>query len=421
MSYEILGFLIGQRLRPMLKATDAPDTPDVPTTADYYLYGTPIPAPAEGKAFYNGRELPILPTDNYKNDFVNWYIGEYTNGVVVAFLCDTANIEWYKDARFFCTSYTTYYKYYLDTNTNSWVYQSYDSNGGNSTLGYDTTYKDCTFIWSNRAITDRTNSGVFYEGSEPVYTQFGGNVALADGEGYVLYKGAVLPKLPNDLKYANTYIFKGENSYVMYNLNASFYIKDHLDPYGRYYMHADAGGAYAYYSIVNGAWVWADGGSSGYVLSNSVLSDEFDFLWSSIDVPNRYNSTTYLSASDPVPLVSNEPVAAVYNGVKLPPLPEWDETIYPYAFIETAFGSSLEVMSSYSTSTTNGGYINTPPHWLQSNLRVGNVWPDFTEINSDSGAANHHSVIIWTNFDVTISSSVSFTASDPIPIYEQKE
>lgn len=127
-----------------------------------------------------------------------------------------------------------------------------------------------------------------------------------------------------------------------------------------------------------------------------------------------------------------EPVAYLYGGVRLPPLPEWDKEAAPYAFIDTS--------DPTSTSTTGGNYaiymhskasVVGSDNWLKfskpvyqalkwtgwgvvkklTNTNAIKVKPDY-----DGDSYLH---IIWTNHDIyNEDGTLHLAASEPIPIYE---
>lgn len=183
-------------------------------------------------------------------------------------------------------------------------------------------------------------------------------------------------------------------------------------------------------------------------------------VWSDFDILKADN-TVYLAASDPVPVYDMsifwdglslglcgkalpwkaEPVAWLYNGVRLPKLPKWDIEAYPYAFIESSTGGVLAnfVVSSMPLfgkdyenlflkykamySKTDGtalrytyDSINT-----QEEYRTGFVYQDRKECTD--GTRVSYSIgtnLLWANYDVIAydDDSVYLAASEPIPVYE---
>lgn len=119
-----------------------------------------------------------------------------------------------------------------------------------------------------------------------------------------------------------------------------------------------------------------------------------------------------------------EPVAYLYNGVRLPKLPEWDKTAYPYAVIISngddyylGYGSikltagstgrvTLSLLgSSYSTKKLVDGQWITPDDYLEINIGTP-VWANYDVYYTDSETAG------------TLAGTLLLSASDPVPVYE---
>ena len=129
-----------------------------------------------------------------------------------------------------------------------------------------------------------------------------------------------------------------------------------------------------------------------------------------------------------------EPVAYLYNGVRLPPLPEWDNETYPYAVIARDLypdGGALNVLYVHSTPfvtsdlTEKYGYVSVQVEdggqymywdcrspddagWLGARIPIG----------SDAWEARI-TRIIWANTTIyNPDDSVYIDASEPVPVYE---
>ena len=119
--------------------------------------------------------------------------------------------------------------------------------------------------------------------------------------------------------------------------------------------------------------------------------------------------------SSPLPEVQKEPVAYLYNGVRLPKLPEWDKETYPYAYIldaESVYYLSLR--DSQKTVITGGNVVD----YSDKHQAVNGEW-----VLSDE--SQNVGKVIWANYDVYYSDSAEevggtlyLAASDPIPAYE---
>lgn len=104
------------------------------------------------------------------------------------------------------------------------------------------------------------------------------------------------------------------------------------------------------------------------------------------------------------------PVAYLYNGVRLPKLPDIE---LPYATILLRNGVYYLIFTSYSMYTATGTLIPVS----NPNYKVdGDEW-----VSNSSGWGNSHT-LIWANYDVCTEAdnggSVFMEASTPIPVYE---
>lgn len=144
--------------------------------------------------------------------------------------------------------------------------------------------------------------------------------------------------------------------------------------------------------------------------------------------------------SSPLPMAQTpeqkEPVAYLYNGVRLPKLPEWDRETYPYAAIGKDWSSVtpgvpigthyvLKVFAVPRSVGSDGSLsFNIPAiGWTYYN----DAWcamTEYTEDNSTEGADGTYFASFlygpyWANFDlVTEDGTTILSASDPIPVYE---
>ena len=108
-----------------------------------------------------------------------------------------------------------------------------------------------------------------------------------------------------------------------------------------------------------------------------------------------------------------EPVAYLYNDVRLPKLPEWDEKIYPYAYLCTVWTESnriahlfvaAEPMAVVDSITTGGfeGYISSCGKEIackeyKCNIATGTEWADGARVNFVSQTTF---VPFWANTDM---------------------
>ena len=154
-----------------------------------------------------------------------------------------------------------------------------------------------------------------------------------------------------------------------------------------------------------------------------------NLMWSNFDML-KSNGSIALAASDPIPIY-NEPVNYLYNGVKLPKLPEWDKEAYPYAVITRNLLSNsiynLWLLSSTETTENSSGEGQLRHH-------AGNPYSQITITNDTSAWSAWNTrdgdgvitlsktlnALIWANFDVLdLDDAVFLAASEPIPINEK--
>lgn len=179
-----------------------------------------------------------------------------------------------------------------------------------------------------------------------------------------------------------------------------------------YNSYALIGGAWEnndYYKCVNSKW----GKQSAYAMQGG--------KW--VKVVAKPSETE----SEPEP----EPIAYLYNGVQLPPLPEWDKETYPYAYITQnpvtngtgGFDYLLTITTDavylytdddgYAISNCDGDYIQ-----YDYNRGEGVGWIDATldwgidTVRDEGGKLN----TIWSNTDMTNPDGTLYLeASEPVP------
>ena len=196
MSYKMLGFIIGQRLRPLLEATEE---------LTYYLYGTITPSVYR----YNGAVLPKLPEwdkEAYPYARIRLVSGMYYFEVLSKEPVTTQQAITKKDINGLPEA----------GEWGTWVFYGFgnsNNENGADAFGYPSFVNNSSskavitsIVWANYDIFAYDGT-LYLAASEPVCSQEGGNVAIADGEGYVLYDGAVLPKLPEWDKEAYPYAY----------------------------------------------------------------------------------------------------------------------------------------------------------------------------------------------------------------------
>ena len=141
-------------------------------------------------------------------------------------------------------------------------------------------------------------------------------------------------------------------------------------------------------------------------------------------------------SGEPLPIGIRPPVAYLYNGFRLPALPEWDKETYPYAIM---------IISSYSDGSISAylACFSKPEHFWQLDDYLVAIYLDvgetFISSNYFSSSATSFEFgeltektatevvssrritfeIDWANYDVLNEDSTLYlAASNPIPVYE---
>lgn len=106
-----------------------------------------------------------------------------------------------------------------------------------------------------------------------------------------------------------------------------------------------------------------------------------------------------------------------YNGVVLPKLPEWDKTVYPYAWI-SSFNSSLSMLFLSTKPVYRKNYIpaeTTYKRALAANAS-DNSWGNFADGSTGTTYAVT-STPFWANHDIlNEDGTVYLAASEPMPV-----
>ena len=120
-----------------------------------------------------------------------------------------------------------------------------------------------------------------------------------------------------------------------------------------------------------------------------------------------------------------EPVAYLYNGVRLPKLPEWDKTVYPYAYIRKTTYASGQHYTLYVFScevyVTSSGLLY--PIATPISYRAGTNGDNFAlgdeKTYTSTPILTGQKDIIWANFDMKYDDgTLRIFASEPVPVYE---
>lgn len=120
-----------------------------------------------------------------------------------------------------------------------------------------------------------------------------------------------------------------------------------------------------------------------------------------------------------------EPVAYLYNGVRLPAIPEYDKAAYPYSVITysgtTNKNAILCVSDKSPTMDDNGKLVHA-----NYSKYVKYYWANGSEEWADNGSGVTTTGTLWpgnssfwTNTDIlNADGSVYLEASEPVPVYE---
>ena len=126
------------------------------------------------------------------------------------------------------------------------------------------------------------------------------------------------------------------------------------------------------------------------------------------------------------------PTAYLYNGIRLPALPERDREKYPYANIyeSDSFGYCVNVISAPYTAVGDSLYIlpvEEYPTYSQVVYYLNNgAWTVMRFGNGTTNNGLEGNIIsslsnkVWTNYNILNheDGSVAFATSDPVPVYD---
>lgn len=127
----------------------------------------------------------------------------------------------------------------------------------------------------------------------------------------------------------------------------------------------------------------------------------------------------------PIRWPSREPVAYLYNGARLPKLPEYDQTEYPYAFISVNKNNPekkmlyvLAVEATHGEAYMGGGALSGNAK-LRYDYTDGGAWSEPTDQTDKSILGTSFYTPVWSNYEMLRSNGeVWLSASEPVPVYE---
>lgn len=129
-----------------------------------------------------------------------------------------------------------------------------------------------------------------------------------------------------------------------------------------------------------------------------------------------------------------EPVAYLYNGVRLPEVPEWDDGAYDKALIQVSgtqyYFTPFNSPACYYDNSY-GAFFVQAPHNKSATYRLNDgdaAWSLRSEAG-ECGTSHTNSLfygycrdfkkIVWANFDVLDENgNLYLAASEPVPVYE---
>lgn len=145
----------------------------------------------------------------------------------------------------------------------------------------------------------------------------------------------------------------------------------------------------------------------------------------------------------PYPYSKREPTAYLYNGIRLPALPEWDREKYPYAIIFHSasginnlfisatpwhgtgkafddFGGTFGETTANASSGILYNQYNDKDWELMSNEDTPPELGQIADTDGDGVGDAGAFCTFWSNHDIISAdgTTVLIAASDPVPVYE---
>ena len=142
-----------------------------------------------------------------------------------------------------------------------------------------------------------------------------GNVALADGDGYVVYNGAVLPKLPewDKTKYPYAYMKLSGFFQIYSETKVTLIVSNSPIAFDGWSFDWGISGSTTFNLKEDAEW-----SSFSYKETNGTSDKSSSkFFWGNQEIVNSSDGSVYLAKSDPIPLVSAEPVGYTDNEIPI--------------------------------------------------------------------------------------------------------
>ena len=134
---------------------------------------------------------------------------------------------------------------------------------------------------------------------------------------------------------------------------------------------------------------------------------------------------------------AKEPVAYLYSGYRMPPLPEWNTETHPDAVISIYEKSTFPakkaraILRIFPKLTVYGVGGSTSPAISMSGMWTSTIylddnympeeaeWPPFEEYTGILSGGTGMTEVVWTNVDIyNLDESLFMSKSDPVPVYE---
>ena len=224
-------------------------------------------------------------------------------------------------------------------------------------------------------------------------------------DGYYSYNGFVLPELPewaeSDYPYAVVWVDATRIEFWAFNYPVRF------DPdTGK--LTTTAGAKYILsYRYFTSANTWRD--FSGGTTSNGHIATfglTYQLAWANHDVLTPSGTVYLLGCGNPEPVT--RPASRLYNGVKLPVLPDWDRGAYPYAFIQSLSSGRYCNLTLLSTPARIIEYPyfdsgvalkwDSPTYVTHSTNAEKTLWSWGTTANSPNQSSP--AGLLWANSDI---------------------
>lgn len=167
------------------------------------------------------------------------------------------------------------------------------------------------------------------------------------------------------------------------------------------------------FKVENGEWVFSSEGTDNYGATRTL----HEVIWADHDVYE--GGSVYLSTLTPVPAGNG---LAAYQGVRLPKLPEWDRTVYPYAVIRVTSDGNYGLLiasapfyfgeNSLQFKGDGCGYQYKVADSMWTENGSFAIFADYTKLSGFTPIWGNHDVLSYEDDSLYIAKSA------PISVYE---